>query len=205
MDKRIGEKVKKLRTRQHMTLKDLSERTNLSISHLSQFERGVSAMSLYSLERVAEALGKSFSYFMELAEPSPRREYEHFCLRSYDLNSVDIPYNDRIYNRLGNRLTECVLEPMVVTLHPQERQKNLYPKPHRGEEFVYVLEGILTLLIDNEECTLYPGDSMHYLASAPHEWLNLTTQAVRLVSVNTPRILSSQPIQPDWRATANID
>lgn len=188
MPKRIGEKVKKLRLARNMTLKDLSEKAELSVSHLSQFERGIGSLSIYSLERVALALNVPLNDFM----PSPiQQENKSYILRSYELNLVDVSYTGRYYNRLNNNLPESKLEPMLVILLPQERRKDSYPQPHPGEEFIYVIEGVLTVLIDSEEYTLYPGDSMHYLATSPHEWLNLTSQTVRLISVNTPRILSA--------------
>ncbi|MDU2662878.1 MAG: DNA-binding protein, partial [Clostridioides difficile] len=39
MNKDIGAKIKQLRTQKQMTLKDMSEKTNLSIGFLSQLER----------------------------------------------------------------------------------------------------------------------------------------------------------------------
>lgn len=180
----VGKKIKELRLARNLTLKDLSERTGLSVGHLSQFERGIGSLSMHSLELVAEALGTQISYFLEMPNT-----HEGFITKHYDLNIMDISYQGRIHNKLGNSLPECVLEAMVVTLMPMEHKENVYPKPHRGEEFVYVLEGILTVMLDKEEYTLYPGDSMHYLAEEPHEWLNLTKRIVRLVSVNTPRVL----------------
>ncbi|WP_375372940.1 cupin domain-containing protein [Clostridium sp. CF012] len=39
---------------------------------------------------------------------------------------------------------------------------------HLAEEFVYVLEGILTLLINNERHELFPGDSTHHSSNLEH-------------------------------------
>ncbi len=184
MQTNTGEKIKEMRVLRNMTLKDLSELTDLSVSHLSQFERGIGSISMHSLERVAKALGTQLSYFLEAPA-----QHEGYILRSYDVSLVDTQNPHILHYQLGNQLTECTLEPMLVTLLPQQRREDSYPKPHQGEEFIYVLEGVLTVLIDADECTLMPGDSMHYQASSPHEWLNLTSQVVRLLSVNTPRIL----------------
>lgn len=185
----IGKKVKEQRLSRNMTLKDLGYRTGLSASHLSQFERGENTLSMHSLERVAEALDMQLAYFLDT--PSP---HEGFFRRSYDFNPVDISYDGRIHNRLENGLPESEFEPMTVMLLPQQRGEDSYPKPHQGEEFIYILEGVLTVLINDKEYILYPGDSMHYLASSPHEWLNLTSKIVWLVSVTTPRILSTHAL-----------
>ena len=44
MNKNIGELIKQRRTENKMTLKDISEATELSIGYLSQLERGLTSM-----------------------------------------------------------------------------------------------------------------------------------------------------------------
>ena len=39
---------------------------------------------------------------------------------------------------------------------------------HEGEEFIYVLEGMVYLKIGDEPFELYPGDSAYYLSTTPH-------------------------------------
>src|SRR5690242_17353259 len=52
----ISEKIRELRTDRGITLKEMSAVTGLSISFLSQVERGASSMGIQSLEKIAEAL-----------------------------------------------------------------------------------------------------------------------------------------------------
>ena len=52
----VSSKIRKIRRENNITLKELSERTELSVSFLSQFERGVSSITLVSLKKIAEAL-----------------------------------------------------------------------------------------------------------------------------------------------------
>lgn len=47
-----------------MTLKNLSEKTNLSISFLSQIERGSSSLAITSLKKIADAFGVPITYFL---------------------------------------------------------------------------------------------------------------------------------------------
>lgn len=39
---------------------------------------------------------------------------------------------------------------------------------HEGEEFIYVLDGIVALKIGEDMFELEPGDSVYYLSTAPH-------------------------------------
>ena len=59
----IGLQIKTIRTRNNMTLKQLSEQTDLSIGFLSQLERGMSSVAIDSLEKIAEALDVPLTSF----------------------------------------------------------------------------------------------------------------------------------------------
>src|SRR4051812_21843113 len=56
-DDAVGERLRRLRTRVHKTLKEISETTGLSISFISALERGGSGASVASLRRLAGAYG----------------------------------------------------------------------------------------------------------------------------------------------------
>ncbi len=61
----IGKKIKKLRTNKKLTLKELSEKTNLSIGFLSQLERGLTTVAIDSLTKIAKELDVSLTYFFQ--------------------------------------------------------------------------------------------------------------------------------------------
>ncbi len=39
---------------------------------------------------------------------------------------------------------------------------------HEGEEFIYVLDGVVSLKIGEDVFALEPGDSVYYLSTTPH-------------------------------------
>ncbi len=39
---------------------------------------------------------------------------------------------------------------------------------HEGEEFIYVLDGVVLIQIAQESFELEPGDSFYYLSTIPH-------------------------------------
>ena len=61
----IGAKVKQKRTERKMTLKQLGEKTGLSVGFLSQFERGLSSIALDSLEKISRVLETPLSELFE--------------------------------------------------------------------------------------------------------------------------------------------
>src|SRR5829696_1517400 len=69
----IGERLRRLRTRAHKTLKEVAQATGLSISFISALERGGSGASIASLRRLAEAYGVTMRelFGADLEQSSP--------------------------------------------------------------------------------------------------------------------------------------
>ena len=62
----ISEKIRTLRRENNLTLKELSEKTGLSISFLSQVENGTSSLAITSLKKIADALNVPINTFLEI-------------------------------------------------------------------------------------------------------------------------------------------
>ena len=62
----IGEQLRKLRKEHNMTLKTLSDKTNVSISFLSQVERNKCNVTLESLRKISDALNVNPSIFFQI-------------------------------------------------------------------------------------------------------------------------------------------
>lgn len=184
MDKqgiKLGLKIKQRRTAQKMTLKTLSNKTNLSISYLSQVERGQTSIAIASLSRVAEALGEDVSYFIE----APLK-YVDYITRNYEQEIVRGEESRYYYNQLGHEMDDRKLGPMIINIMPSGEGDDIPVHTHHGEEFIYVLEGILTVRLGGEKYVLDPGDSIHDKSHIPHKWANYTSKLVKIISVSTP-------------------
>lgn len=177
----VGKKIKELRTNNSMTLKDLSEKTGLSTGFLSQLERGLTTIAIDSLQNIAEELNVDLSYFF-----TTQKNQDEIILRSYERQLSEIINPQFIHFHLSNDLSNKDLLPRLIEIFPMERTEVIKGYPHKGEEFVYVLEGVLTLIIDNQEHIMYPGDSAHYVSSTMHNWANYTNKTLKILSVHTP-------------------
>ena len=184
MHKEIGEKINELRSSQNMTLKDLSEKTELSVSFLSQAERGLTSIAINTLKKIADALNVELNHFF-----TPPRSHRPAIMRSYEQEVFRIDESKYIYFDLGSEISNRQLDPMIVTILPSQNLEEFTPYEHEGEEFVYVLEGVFTLLLEDKQYELYPGDSIHMSSKVPHNWANLTGKLVKILSVTTPSVL----------------
>lgn len=177
----IGMKIKNLRTEKGITLKELSEKSELSVGYLSQLERGLTTIAVDSLEKLAKILEVHLTYFFDY--PHKREE---MVLRSYEQEILDIEEGGFIKYSLSTNLEDKQIVPRLVEILPQKNEEEIISYKHDGEEFVYVLEGILTIYIDGERYEVYPGDSIHMNSSIRHNWANYTNKKVKLLAVNTP-------------------
>ena len=182
MNKELGKKIKKIRTSKGMTLKDLSEKTNLSIGFLSLVERGLASTGIMSLQNIAQAFGVDLGYFFSPMKGNQKKR----IVRSYDHDAFRIENSKYVYFSLAGDMEDKRIDPMLVVLLPGELREEVAPFCHEGEEFVYVLEGIVTVIVDNNQYILYPGDSIQIHSNIDHNWVNHTNKIAKILSINLP-------------------
>lgn len=179
----IGSRIKMLRIEKKLTLKQLGEATCLSVGFLSQMERGISSIAIDSLAKIGECLGVSLSSFFEDAEP----ETPDPVIHSFHLRHTQVS-NQIIQSVLSHNVLDFELLPRIFQLmpfaNPNENKLEMYT--HSGEEFIYVLTGIVTVWLDGRPYTMYPGDSMQIHSNAPHNWINAANKVAELLSINYP-------------------
>lgn len=190
----IGEKVKALRTGRKMTIKQVSEASGLSIGFLSQFERGISSIAIDSLETIANVLGVPVSELFTGIGEENRAEKEPEDAVMHGVELVPDEVSPKIYQSiLKHPHTDFDMLPRVYTLLPMlEKEENAEMYSHNGEEFLYVLEGVITLYLDDRKYVMYPGDSIHFDSHVKHNWMNRTAQIARILTVNSPNPLKKK-------------
>lgn len=185
----IGSKIKNLRKENNMTLKQLSEKSGLSAGFLSQLERGISTIAVDSLAKIAEILGVNLTTFFQDVEPAESNPVVRGFEASYTCISAQI-----IQSILSNNVSAFDTLPRLFQLmpmaNPETNKLEMYS--HHGEEYLYVLEGVVTVFVGENEYCLYPGDSIQIHSNMPHNWVNYTNKIAKLLSINYPNPLKNQ-------------
>ena len=181
----IGLRIKNLRTEKKYTLKYLSENTGLSIGFLSQLERGMTSIAIDSLNKISKVLGVELSSFFT----TNMKPNDVHITRRYEQKST-VVNPEIIEHSLTNHVEDFDLLPRLVEVMPAfQDESGLELYSHGGEEFIYILDGILTLQIEEDIYHLYPGDSAHVHSNISHNWKNDTNNVVRFLTVHTPNPL----------------
>jgi len=71
------------------------------------------------------------------------------------------------------------MEALIVQL---EKSENREVSVHNGEEFVFVLDGIVDLTLGKETYDLEPGDSAYYLSTTSH-FITAKTEKATILAV----------------------
>jgi transcriptional regulator with XRE-family HTH domain len=164
----VGEKIKTLREQKGLLLKDIADRTGFSTALISQMENHLVSPSLGTLIKLAKALDVKVGDFFGESHEDPytivRKDEQKTVSRFASKEGVKYGYS---YGSLGFDLKNRHMEPFIVTLEPATI-KTSKTSTHEGEEFIYVLEGEMEVILGNHRDVLYPGDSIYYDSTIPH-------------------------------------
>ena len=181
----LGEQVRNVRKSRGITLKELAERTGLSIGYISQIERDLTDSSLSTLRKLSEALDVPTYLFMGVAETDSR-----LTTRKNEVITLSQPNSSIRYHLLTPMPSaEFVPQSLIIQfeLEPYSRDGER-PVIHPSEEIIMVESGNLEVVIGTERIHLGEGDSTLIRSNLPHLVANETSQPVVGVSVFTPAI-----------------
>lgn len=190
LDVMVGKKIRALRMARGLSLKDVAERSGLSMGFLSQAERGLSSPSLRSLGQLSEVFSVSIANFF------PERE------SSSDANGPVLRESQRPSLVFwGTGITKEILTPpqpcenaeLVTYLMCIEPQGSSGDETftHEGLEAGFILEGSLEIQIDEDTFILEQGDGFRFSSRVPHRFLNITKTPTRIMWVNYRQIKES--------------
>lgn len=181
----IGSKIRNLRTKREMTLQDLATLTGLSKPNLSQIENNLVSPPIATLLKISSALGVAIGHFFQ---DSPRetdivvvrKDQRHGIAKGKHISHIGYQYHPLAYPKINKSM-----EPFVVHMEDREPDDITFNN-HRGEEFLYVLEGTLEFHSGNKIVTLEEGDSIYFDSVVPHGYRGVAGTAKVLVVIHRP-------------------
>ena len=162
----LGQRVQALRTDRGLTLRELADRSDVSVSMLSSVERGEKAPTVVVLDRIASGLDVTLASLV--AGPDVERI---LVRRAADQDRVDEP----------GGWQRTILTPVVPGVNFEWIRSTLPPGCDAGtfpayaagsHEFVAVASGTLTLNVGERELKLPAGDSVYFAADTLHGYAN---------------------------------
>ena len=141
----LGGLISLIRRRNGWTLREMSERVGIPLSTLAKVETDKLSLTYDKLQQFASRLGMSMTEFLGSAEPpaAPAQTPVFTGRKSVTTpdTSIEIVTPNYDYQYLCADLTERRMVPIRVRIKARTTAEFGEPVRHRGEEFIYVLEG----------------------------------------------------------------
>jgi len=181
----LGTKIREFRRSRSMTLKQLAEAAKLSVSFLSEIERGLAQPSMASLKRIRKVLGISL---LNLQDAENLAELPGSPPLETPLQPSRGPYiTDARVVKAGQRkklaypgrpgfyelLTPDLNRNLEVLYFKMESDFDTGPEvllDPPGEKCMVLLNGEVEFRVGDEAFDLCAGDSLSYPADAPVSW-----------------------------------
>jgi len=162
----IGQRIKAIREAKGLSLNELSHMTGFDVELLASIERCEVQPQLGTAIRLSKALdsalGRLVSGVGDKLYSITRKGEQKIVSRSTSLKGKKHAYT---YRSLAPEVKGRNMESLIVQL---EEAPETERSVHDGEEFIYVLDGDVSLDIGDDHFDLAPGDSAYYLSTTPH-------------------------------------
>ena len=180
----LGDQIRSIRKRQEITLKELAEKTGLSIGYISQIERSLTDPSLSTLRKISGALGVPTYLFLG-DEP-----HGSLTLRKEEMIQLSQP-NSNVRYQIMSPMPTGEFEPQSLVarfeLAPRSADGEL-PVIHPSEEIVLLERGTLDVIINGNSVRLEAGDTTLIRSNLPHIFSNPTDEIAMGYSILTPAV-----------------
>jgi len=183
----LGTKIRTIREAKKLSIEEVAEKALLTSIVLSQVESGAVTPPVATLLKIAQALDTHIGDFF--VEAPPRKRYE--VVRKGEHKRVSrkpapgkspLSYS---YEALAFRLEKRHMEPFLVEFDI-DIDEEVSPLSHKGEEFVFVLDGELEFHAEEDVVRLEQGDSLYFDSNIPHAFIGKGTIKARAVIVIYP-------------------
>jgi mannose-6-phosphate isomerase-like protein (cupin superfamily) len=155
----------------NLSVEEIAERTGLSTVQIAHIEGNREFPSLAPLIKIARALGVRLGTFLddqhELGPVICRKDI--FCREqgiSFSNNAKAV-HKNMAYYALSQDKSGRHMEPFLIDVMPAENADFVF-STHEGEEFIYVLEGVIEINYGKDIHVLEEGDSIYYDSIVAH-------------------------------------
>lgn len=161
----LGQRIKKFRIRKRITLEELAKKAGITRGYLSKIERSKKAPPVSTLINIAEALN------LTLTEIFGEEEGNDTSIRLIKKKDRKIIAHDGTifgyaYQSLAHSFHNRHMDPYILILPLRPKQNVIFQ--HKGEELLFVLEGVMKFFHGEKEFIVEEGDCLYFDASIPH-------------------------------------
>lgn len=172
----LGKKIRQMRNQKGLTQEELADRCELTKGYISQLENDLNSPSIATLTDILAALGSNLAEFFR----EETQEKVVFTKNEF----IEKASDGVLWNWLIPNAQKNMMEPVLVELAAGACTTG--DVPHEGEEFGYVLEGKIAIVLGNKHHACKKGEAFYYPADKPHSIVNKGKSAAKFLWISTP-------------------
>ena len=173
----IGPKLRELRDVNGPSLQQLSDRSDVSPAAIHKVEQGNMVPTITTLLKLAAALDRPVSYFVDEEEAIPSYVV---VTRSKERKKVFTSHTGIDLAGISGPYGQYFVASAVAVVEPGATSGD-NPLRHPGEELIYMLSGSLEVEVGDQKIRLNSGDSVHFRTDREHRWGNPTKRPAKAV------------------------
>ncbi|MFN3534443.1 MAG: helix-turn-helix domain-containing protein [Desulfatiglandales bacterium] len=169
----IGNKIRLLRRKKGLSLKQLGNDTGLKPQYISQIEKGEVIPPVAVLLQISKALEIDSGILLS----EERKKIKEKSLDDYQKRTESYAYVNLTPNARHKHL-----KAFKVTIDPESEHKGVSYQ-HPGEEFIYVLKGKVEVMVGENQNIVEENSCIHFDSSIQHKITNLSPEKAELLVV----------------------
>lgn len=187
-----GNRIREMRKKRGLTLKEVAEATGYTIGHISQIERDLKSPSLTALRKIAACLdcsevwlimGDTESNFQ--SSNSEDSSKETYLIRKENRIPMRIPEIDVSYSIFTPSALpdgqEAQMTGLIVKLKPDTWVTERMISHGNYDESLLLLKGELELRMDDSTYTIHEGDCFYIPKNSLHNYLNTSDEEAIMI------------------------
>ena len=180
----VGEKIKSLRESRSISMEELAQRSGLALEQIERIEGNIDLPSLAPLIKIARVLGVRLGTFLDDQDetgPAICRKAEAGDSISFSNNAIQSRKHME-YHSLAKAKSDRHMEPFIIDVDATD-DIDFVLSSHEGEEFIFVMEGVMEVCYGKNTYLLEAGDSIYYDSIVPHHVHGYRGQAAKILAV----------------------
>lgn len=175
--KQLASRLKEMREICGYSVEDVAARLRISAAQYAHYEESGDDIPISVLYELTNY------YKMDMTEiltgKSPK--LNTYCVVKKG-GSVGIDrYPGYHFESLAHKFKRRIMEPLMVTVDPDNKEMSLITHP--GQEFNYVVEGTIMVLIEDEEIVLEEGECIYFDPTLPHGQKAMNNKPAKFLTV----------------------
>jgi transcriptional regulator with XRE-family HTH domain len=175
----IGERMRALREISEISCEELAKKLGISTEEYIEYESGEIDIPISILLKLSDELKVELTTLLTGKEP---RLHKYSLVRKG--KGLDVERRKAYkYKNLAYNFVNKTAEPFLVTVKPVPNGNPIPRNSHAGQEFNYVLEGSLKIVLNDHVLLLNEGDSLYFDSSVPHGMQALNGKPAKFLAI----------------------